>query len=147
MLLLRMLLQTGSVGQPESTTRCCCVPPAIYDTQHYSTSIYAGFHAHFVACAVSFLMHASGSHESRVQRVSRKPGTPQSRTSCMALPSSVDGATTMTAPAKASKDLSVPTNLVPVTDALTVPGGKGRAIELKAGQYFKVTNTYGEQVS
>ena len=65
----------------------------------------------------------------------------------MALPSLVEDAATITAPAKASKDISVPTNLVPVSDLLTVPGGKGRAIELRAGQYFKVTNTYGEQVS
>lgn len=27
-----------------------------------------------------------------------------------------------------------------------MPGGKGRAVELKKGQYFKITNTYGEQV-
>ena len=71
---------------------------------------------------------------------------PYIHTSCMVLPSSVDGATTMTAPSKPSKDLSVPANLVPVSDLLTVPGGKGRAVELKAGQYFKITNTYGEQV-
>ena len=63
----------------------------------------------------------------------------------MSLPSSVDGAAT--APAKSSKDLSVPSNLIPASDVLTVPGGKGRAIELKAGQYFQVINTFGEQVS
>ncbi len=64
----------------------------------------------------------------------------------MALPSTVDGAATITAPAKPSKDISVPTNLAPVSELMTVPGGKGRAVELKAGQYFKVINTHGEQV-
>ena len=44
-------------------------------------------------------------------------------------------------------DVSVPSNLAPVSELLTVPGGEGRAVELKAGQYFKVTNTHGEQVS
>lgn len=72
---------------------------------------------------------------------------PRTYTSCMALPSNVNGATTISAPPKPSKDLSVPADLVPVSDLLTVPGGKGRAIELRAGQFFKVTNTYGEQVS
>ncbi|DBA66229.1 TPA: hypothetical protein ACH3X2_002602 [Trebouxia sp. C0005] len=65
---------------------------------------------------------------------------------CMALPSQVDGAATVTAPTRPSKDISVPTNLAPVSDLMTVPGGKGRAVELKAGQYFKITNTHGEQV-
>lgn len=77
----------------------------------------------------------------------RRQGALRTNTSCMALPSSVDGASTLTAPPKPSKDVSVPAELVAVSDLLTVPGGKGRAIELKAGQYFKVTNTYGEQVS
>ena len=62
------------------------------------------------------------------------------------MPSKVDGAATLTAPSTPSKDLSVPSSLVPVSDLVTVPGGKGRAVELKAGQYFKITNTHGEQV-
>lgn len=45
------------------------------------------------------------------------------------------------------KGLSLPSNLKPVGEPTPVPGGKGRAVELKKGQYFKVTNTYGEQVS
>lgn len=44
------------------------------------------------------------------------------------------------------KDLSLPSNLKPVSELMTVTGGKGRAVELKKGQYFKVTNTHGEQV-
>ena len=64
---------------------------------------------------------------------------------CMALPSQVDGAATVTAPPRPSKDISVPANLAPVSDLIKVPGGKGRAVELKAGQYFKITNTHGEQ--
>ena len=57
---------------------------------------------------------------------------------------------TLTAPPAAvsrpDKDLTIPDNLKAVSEPMTVPGGKGRAVELKKGQYFKVTNTYGEQV-
>ena len=90
----------------------------------------------------SFVRSTSGRslHKSRWQANIGKRATRE------ALPSQVDGAATLTAPSKPSKDLSVPSNLVPASDLTTVPGGKGRAVELKAGQYFKITNTHGEQV-
>ena len=96
----------------------------------------------FPVSAVARMTHANST---RTHRRARPPAP--LKTSCMALPSSVDGATTISAPQTSSKDLSVPADLFAVSDLLTVPGGKGRAIELKAGQYFKITNTYGEQVS
>lgn len=64
----------------------------------------------------------------------------------MALPSTVEGAVTVSAPSKPVKDISVPANLAAVSELVTVPGGKGRAVELKNGQYFKIVNTHGEQV-
>lgn len=36
--------------------------------------------------------------------------------------------------------------LTAVGDVVTVKGGKGKAVIVKAGQYLKVVNTYGEQV-
>lgn len=33
-----------------------------------------------------------------------------------------------------------------VSELMTVKGGKGKAVKLKQGQYFKIINTYGEQV-
>ena len=68
------------------------------------------------------------------------------RATCMALPSTVDGAVTVSAPSKPVKDISVPANLAAVSELVAVPGGKGRAVELKSGQYFKIVNTHGEQV-
>ena len=47
----------------------------------------------------------------------------------------------------AANAAAVPQNLAPASELMTVPGGEGRAVELKAGQYFKVINTHGEQVS
>ena len=42
--------------------------------------------------------------------------------------------------------VEVPSNLQPAGEVERVPGGKGRAVKLQAGQYLKVTNTHGEQV-
>ena len=42
--------------------------------------------------------------------------------------------------------VEVPSNLQPAGEPERVPGGKGRAVKLQAGQYLKVTNTHGEQV-
>ena len=60
-----------------------------------------------------------------------------------ALPSAANAAA-VSAP---TRDIAVPQNLAPASELMTVPGGEGRAVELKAGQYFKVINTHGEQVS
>ena len=117
------------------------VTAAVHDDVHMAR--HSNTEASMVIPAAVCGMYARRA-DNRICRPRR--ALPHSKISCMALPSTIDGATTITAPKPSSKDLSVPTNLAPVSDLFTVPGGKGRAIELKAGQYFKVTNTYGEQV-
>lgn len=117
-----------------------------YKSAYFSSASNRPFRsARFYLWSVSAVVHPTHAKSTYPHKRARR-AVPRTQTSCRALPSSVDGATTITAPKTSSKDLSVPANLVPVSDLLTVPGGKGRAIELTAGQYFKITNTYGEQV-
>ena len=95
-------------------------------------------------CDAAVVCHSvARSTSNRSSRWQAKAGK---RAALKALPSKVDGAAVLTAPSTPSKDLSVPSSLVPMSDLVHVPGGKGRAVELKAGQYFKITNTHGEQV-
>lgn len=73
----------------------------------------------------------------------KRHASPRTSTQTAAAFSSAANAAAVSAP---TKDIAIPQNLAPVSELMTVPGGEGRAVELKAGQYFKVINTHGEQV-
>ena len=74
----------------------------------------------------------------------KRHASPRTSTQTAAALSSAANAAAVSAP---TKDIAIPQNLAPISELMTVPGGEGRAVELKAGQYFKVINTHGEQVS